>query len=109
MTDLNYKLGNRIREIRKSLGMDQMKLAEIIDMEPSNLCKIECGAQIPRADNLEKIANALNVDIKDLFDFNHFCNKDDLYNLILNMINGASAKDLRLYYKLMRSCEEYNV
>ncbi len=66
---LRKKLGEKIKAIRKSKRISQVKFAEILQMEPSNLCKIEHGLQMPKEENIEKIAEAFNIEIKELFDF----------------------------------------
>ena len=71
MAYLNKLLGLRIKEIRKSKKLTQTQLAEAIGMEMTNLCKLENGGQLPKEENIEKIASVLNVKIKDLFDFEH--------------------------------------
>ena len=71
MAILSKLLGQRIKELRKRNGLTQAALAEVIGMETTNLCKLENGGQIPKEENIEKLAKALKVNIKDLFDFGH--------------------------------------
>ena len=63
---LAKKLGSRIKELREKRGFTQFKLAEILDMEASNLSKIERGVQIPKEESLINIAKALNTDIDNI-------------------------------------------
>ena len=67
MGEIARKLGLRIKELREKQGLTQLKLAEILNMEASNLSKIERGIQIPKEESLENISNALKVDVKELF------------------------------------------
>ena len=78
MGEIARKLGLRIKELREKQGLTQLKLAEILDMEASNLSKIERGIQIPKEESLEKISSALNVDVKELFNYTHIVNKKDM-------------------------------
>ena len=71
MSTLSMQVGKRIKELREAKGMKQVELADLIDMEATNLSKLEKGVHLPKEDNLNKITNALNVEIKDLFDFGH--------------------------------------
>ena len=41
MGEISKKLGLRIKELREKQGYTQLKLAEILNMEASNLSKIE--------------------------------------------------------------------
>ena len=68
MAILSKLLGQRIKELRKRNNMTQAALAEIIGMETTNLCKLENGGQIPKEENIEKIARTLKVNIKDNFE-----------------------------------------
>ncbi len=62
-------LGLRIKELRKFRKMTQEQLAELIDIEPNNVSKIEIGKNYPSPENLAKIALALNIEIHELFMF----------------------------------------
>ena len=75
---LSKKVGMRIKQIRESQGIKQCVLAEKLNMEPSNLTRIESGYQLPKEENLQKIANVLGVEVKDLFDFSQDIKKDEL-------------------------------
>ena len=75
MSTLSMQVGKRIKELREAKGMKQVELADLIDMEATNLSKLEKGVHLPKEDNLNKITNALNVEIKDLFDFGHIKTK----------------------------------
>lgn len=61
-------LGKRIRKLRLSKKMTLAKLAAYCDFEKSNMARIEKGNTNPTFKTLHKIANALEIDIKVLFD-----------------------------------------
>lgn len=48
-------LGKRIKSIRKSQGLTQEKLSEMIDLETSSLSGIESGRFYPSLHVLEKL------------------------------------------------------
>lgn len=106
MAILSKLLGQRIKELRKRNGFTQAVLAEMIGMETTNLCKLENGGQIPKEENIEKIAKALKVNIKDLFDFGHMKSKISLQEELIQIINDAGRKELELYYKLIMATKE---
>jgi transcriptional regulator with XRE-family HTH domain len=62
-------VGQNISKIRKKKGLTTVQLADACDMEKSNLIPIEKGRINTTALTLLKIANALNVDVKDFFKF----------------------------------------
>lgn len=106
MAILSKLLGQRIKELRKRNGLTQASLAELIGMETTNLCKLENGGQIPKEENIEKIAKALKVNIKDLFDFGHMKSLSNLQEELIEIIRNASRKDIELYYKLIMAVKE---
>ena len=67
---LKKQFGQRVRLIRKSQNLTQEKLSEMIDLDPQHFCKMENGTHFPSPKNLVKIADALNVEVQDLFAFN---------------------------------------
>ena len=52
MSNLSEQLGKRISEIRKARGIKQSELAELIDIEATNLSKIERGIHLPKIDKI---------------------------------------------------------
>lgn len=61
------KLGRRISEIRKIKDITQEELAEKANLTVSYISKIETGKKNPTIATIEKIAQALGVDIYQLF------------------------------------------
>ena len=66
MNDINKEVGFNIRRIREERGLSQEKLASLADLHRAYVGQIERGEKNIGLKNLEKIANALSVDIKDL-------------------------------------------
>jgi transcriptional regulator with XRE-family HTH domain len=67
--ELSGKLGRRIVQLRDSIGLRQVDLAHKAEIDDGFLRRIETGKVNPTIKTLEKIANGLEVEIKDLFDF----------------------------------------
>ena len=63
------KFGDNLRNLRKSKKMSQEKLAELADLNRNFVGMIERGETNLTIKKLECIANAFNMDIKDLFSF----------------------------------------
>lgn len=102
MTEFKNKFGARIKEIRKSKMLTQEKLAEKIDLDIPNLSNIETGKRFCSAETLEKIAIALDVSEKDLFDFGHVLSEQDLRANISDILNNSDKSDLTYYYRVMK-------
>ena len=64
-------LGKRIKELRKERRMTQDELAEKTGASLNTITSIERGIRSPSIDLLDRISQALQVPIKDLFDYLH--------------------------------------
>ena len=67
--DLEKKLGAKIAYLRKSRRFSQEKLAEKADISEIYIGEIERGDANPTLEKLKLIANALDVEISELFNF----------------------------------------
>lgn len=67
MADLLSIIGLRIRSLRKEKGWSQEKLAELADLNASYVGKIERGEKNVTFKSLEKVADALEIPIEELF------------------------------------------
>lgn len=65
---LLVKIGNHIKKIRASKNMTQNKLALECDLEKASLSRIEAGKVNTTVKTLDKISDALDVDVSELFD-----------------------------------------
>jgi transcriptional regulator with XRE-family HTH domain len=59
--------GNKVREIRKRKGLSQEELSYKADLHRTYIGMIERAEKNITLSNIEKIAKALDVDIKTLF------------------------------------------
>lgn len=67
--DLEKRFGAKLAYIRKSRQLSQIKLAEIVDMNFNYIGQIERGEANVTIKTIKILANALNVDVKDFFEF----------------------------------------
>ena len=65
--DVKLKIGQRIKELRESTEISQKDLAYAADLDRSYIASIENGQRNVSIVNIEKIATALNVTIKEFF------------------------------------------
>ncbi len=70
--DIKLKIGQRIKELREKAEMSQKDLAYTADLDRSYIASIENGQRNVSIVNIEKIANALNVTLKEFFNDNEF-------------------------------------
>jgi transcriptional regulator with XRE-family HTH domain len=97
-------LGKKIKRLRKMRGYTQEKFAEIIDITPRNLNRIESGENFVSSDTLDKILSALNVTAETLFSFEHLKNEAKKIEEMYNFIDKIKFKPTQLEkaYRILR-------
>ena len=85
-------LGGRIRELRKGLKMSQEQLSERIDVDPRYVSRIEIGKCFPSLEKLERIAQALNSEMRELFDYEHHRDELDVQDVVSKILGGVEDK-----------------
>lgn len=68
-TDFIIELGKKIREIRISKGLSQQSLANLANLELSQINRIELGIINTSVSHIAAISEALDVPPKELFEF----------------------------------------
>lgn len=97
---LKKDFGIRLKELRKSKGWTQEKLAETVGVDTKHISFLETGRNFPSADLLEKIKNTFDVDYRDIFDI-ETCNKQKYYERINNLLSNMNEKEMRFIYKVI--------
>lgn len=69
VSTLRELFGKRLRQIRRNRNITQEKLAEAIGTSVEFISLMERGHNAPSFDTLEALAHALEISVKDLFDF----------------------------------------
>lgn len=70
--DIRWKIGNRIKQLREEKGIAQRDLALNADLDRSYIAGIESGQRNISIVNIAKIAQALDLSLKDFFDDEQF-------------------------------------
>jgi transcriptional regulator with XRE-family HTH domain len=65
LSDFLTQMGLKVRAARKKAKMSQMKLGKLALLHHSSVSQIECGNAESKISTLIRIANVLNVDVKD--------------------------------------------
>ncbi|MCM1338462.1 MAG: helix-turn-helix domain-containing protein [Muribaculaceae bacterium] len=106
MATISVLVGKRIKAIRESQHIKQVELANMIDIEPTNLSKIEKGAHFPKDETINKIVKALNIETEDLFYFEHLQEKDELIKNITRILSESKTEDLQFFYRTLVAYKE---
>ncbi|PIF61063.1 helix-turn-helix domain-containing protein [Flavobacterium sp. 11] len=70
--DINTKIGDRIRELRKAKDLSQEALANIAEVDRTYMTKVETGKRNVTVKILDKIIIALGTDFITFFNDNRF-------------------------------------
>ncbi len=93
---LMYKLGLKIRTLRKMAGLTQEQLAEAAEVSTNFIGYVERGQRALSIKTLDRIAQALDVSPKDMFEFTEG-NADELfYEELLTELRKCTEDDLRV-------------
>lgn len=101
--DLAVTLGKRIRQLRRKRGYTQEALADMIGSSQGHLGKVERGEVQIGSELLQKIADALVVDVGSIFQRPRNLPREDLLNKTISMLHSSSDRDLHLIYKIVDS------
>lgn len=64
-----HRFGIRLRGLRKQRGLTQQQLATAMEMSEDAVSALERGKSLPGFETIEKLAKSLDVQLKDLFEF----------------------------------------
>lgn len=103
MKDLRRKLGARLKEIRKARGLTQEALAEKVDLTPQYLSRLEAGHQSPSVETVARLAEALDLELCELFDFGHQGTVKEVRERLRKLIQESNEQKLRLGLKLLHA------
>lgn len=101
-------LAERVRERRKALGLTQEKLAERAGLSVNYLAQIEISDKTPSLKTLASLAEALEIDIRDLFAASSQDDQwqDEVHNL-LRSLKDMKESDVRFAMNQLRELLDY--
>ncbi|MBQ8459066.1 helix-turn-helix transcriptional regulator [bacterium] len=94
--ELKKLFGQNVQKYRKLRKLTQEKLAEIVGIDATSISSIETGKFFPTADNLQKIALALDIRPETLFFFENNNTNEEICEEIFGIINGFKNDNIRL-------------
>jgi len=108
---LDYTIiGERLKKARLDKKLTQEQLAEKIKIETPSLSNIENGKNYPNSDTIEKIAKGLEVEVFELYIFEHL-NEPNQEKMLkeINLILNNDSKLLKTIYKIATSLKNTSV
>ncbi len=97
-------LGIRIQELRKIRGLTQDQLSEKVGIDAKHISRIEVGRSFPSLDTLDKLANALKVELSSFFEFDHKAKGTrELKKVINELLRDVNEDKLRMAVKVLKA------
>jgi len=104
MDNVRVLVGERIRNRRKERGWSQEKLGEKADLHHTYVGAVERGEKNASIDTLDKIADALDIEMVDLFTLTKGkMNVDKLRACIIEEVKESSPATLKLIAALIQT------
>jgi transcriptional regulator with XRE-family HTH domain len=66
LSDVAVRFGKRLREVREEAGISQERLAELATLHRTYVSSVERGKRNISIENIERLAVALGVSMRDL-------------------------------------------
>lgn len=105
--DIERLIGKQIAKMRKERSLTQAQLAELVDVAFETISRLERGVSIPSLKTLENISRALNISLKDIFDFKYTKKTKPDYSereidKIIALLKYRRREEIRLSYTILR-------
>ena len=105
---IEKKIGAQLARIRRERGLTQAELAELIDVTTETISRLERGVSIPSLKTLEAIGNALNIRLRDIFDFEYQPKArgsafDKEVAKLLAFLKTKKADDIDMCFRIIRN------
>ena len=110
MDNVRVLVGERIRNLRKERGWSQEELGEKADLHHTYVGAVERGEKNASIDTLDKIADALGIEMVDLFTLTKGqMNVDKLRAYIIEEVKESSPELLKLIAALIQTARSEKV
>ena len=100
-----YKIGQRIRKIRKAHGLSQEELAEKVDISVTHMSHIETGNTKLSLQVLVDIAKALEVRADDLLNESGTYGKDTAINEIAAVLDRCTVAQAKAIVDVVKAAK----
>ena len=109
---LSVMLGDKIKKLRKSIGMTQKELAEATGIKRSTIGMVESNKQGTSNENLIRLAQVLNVTVDYLLLDDSTLENDESHNISINVPREyidkykITSRDKKQYIEEMKKATE---
>ena len=101
-----YKIGQRVRHIRRAQGLSQEELAEKVDISTTHMSHIETGNTKLSLPVLVGLAEALEVHCDDLLCDEATIRTGDIVQQVSALLEGCSAQQARVLLDVVKATKK---
>lgn len=101
MVNVLKLFGKRLRKLRKDKGLTQEELADLAGLHPTFIGAVERGVKNPSLKSISKIAEALEIDLRDFFPPRIAGKSDQAVADILDLTRERNEGELQLAKKVL--------
>ncbi len=102
MCDTSKRLGKHIRSLRQGRSLSLERLAERAGISSKYLGEVERGAGNISFRNLNRVAEALGVQLSDIVDAGHEREREELLKIIAEISQKLTDRDVQIIYYLVK-------
>jgi len=103
MKTIKELVGARLKELRKNKGLSQADVAERVNVDAKHISRLETGKTFPYPETLEALGKALDVPVKEFFEFEHLETERVNVKSFQVLLEGAGEEKLQLIYKVAKA------
>ena len=102
---------SQITRIRKQQNLKQAELAELVDLAPESISRIERGESVPSVKTLEKIGHALKTPIRVFFSSEPYSSpqkgkRENELSKVMLLLQNKKIEDIKLGYRVLKNLFE---
>lgn len=103
MDNIKKIIGERTKRLRLEKNLTQETLADLSGLDQRTISYLENGRSLSMS-TLEAVIKALNISTSEFFELNIVDKTDDeIIKDITKILPTLNSKDLRIYYKILKS------
>ena len=100
---IKERFAENLKKFRKSKKTTQEKLAEIVGVDFRYISFLENAKGLPSCELIEKLSNALQINVSDFFKYGESLSREELENRIIDSVKLLDNKNLKLLYEISKN------
>lgn len=108
MENIKFIIGQRIRNYRIQKNLSQEQLSELANCHPTYIGQLERGEKNTTLENIQKVAQALNIPLSQLFEkIEEKQNEESIPLQIYDFFSSKNKKEQKYLYQNLKEIDDY--